>query len=127
MSETDLQRAILEALAARGHWAMRMNSGTHTIDATGTHARRVIRSAPGGTPDILVLKPYGWLEVKAARGKLTENQISWHERAERELVRAKVVLSIGAALRVVEGWARDDSVRGKLLGCPVAECPLEDS
>jgi len=73
-----------------------------------------------------VLKPYGWLEVKVARGRLNENQIAWHARAERELIRAKVVLSIEAALRVVEGWARDDALRGKLRRCPVSECPLED-
>jgi hypothetical protein len=126
MSETDLQRAILEAIAARGYWAMRVNAGTHAIAATGEHARRVIRSAPKGTPDILVIKPYGWIEVKLLGGSLRESQVAWHTRAEREGLRCMVVRSIAEALRWVDRWARDDAVRGKLRRCPVGRCPLEE-
>lgn len=125
--ETDLQRAILEALAAHGHWAMRVNAGTHAIPAAGEHARRVIRSAPSGTPDILVIKPYGWLEVKLLGGTLRPSQIAWHARAEREWLRCVVVRSIAEALRAVDRWKRDDALRGKLRRCPVETCPLEDS
>ena len=126
MSETDLQRAILEALAARGYWAMRVNSGARPIAATGSNARRMIRLAPPGTPDVLVIKPYCWLEVKLAKGRLTDYQSAWHARAQAAKVRAAVVRSVSEALRYVDQCAKEDRVKEAAVACPVERCPLED-
>ena len=55
ITESDLQREILKALALSGAWAMRLNAGLTVLGEGKT--RRVIRGAPPGTPDILVLDP----------------------------------------------------------------------
>jgi hypothetical protein len=125
MNETDLQRAILQALSARGWWAQRMNAGSRRVQSKREKREYMVRLAPPGTPDILVLKPYGWLEVKTAMGELRASQALWHRAARSRGVRVATVRSISEALQTVQFWA--DSDHGLVRACPVAKCPLEET
>lgn len=99
MSETDLQRSILDGLEKLGFWAMRINSGR----------RGGVKMAPKGTPDILVLQPYVWLEVKLPVSSVNPDQIAFSERAKREGVPCAVVRSLLEAISVVRGAAMVES------------------
>lgn len=95
MTETDLQRSILDGLEKAGFWAMRINAGR----------KGGVRMAPKGTPDIMVLQPYLWLEVKLPNGELGEDQVRFFERAKREAIPCVVVRSLHEALSAVRGAA----------------------
>jgi hypothetical protein len=105
VSETDLVRNVIAALKAKHVWAWRANSGT-TVLSDGP-SRRVIKGAPAGTPDILVVLPGGrlcGLECKVGNGKQRPTQVLWQRKAERNGVRYAVVRSVSEALRAVEIW-----------------------
>jgi len=119
VSESQLVTAILKALHIKGVFAWRANSGTQVIGASGSSARRVIRGAPAGTPDILLVVPIyadigagcperigmlAGLEVKSQTGKQLPSQKAWQEQAELEGVRYDVVRSIAEALAAVMRW-----------------------
>lgn len=97
MTETQLQRQIIEALARIGYWVMRINAGR-----SGG-----VQMAPAGFPDLLVLAPkHGLLEVKLPTGKLTQSQVAFHARCRRRGVRVAVVRSVADALdTVTKEWA----------------------
>lgn len=100
MSETDLSRSIRNALTTAGFHVERVNSGkvpTRNGYFTGASA---------GTPDTVVVSPYGWLETKTPEGKLRPKQREWHEKARRDGVRVAVVLTVRDALAVVMGWKK---------------------
>jgi hypothetical protein len=99
--------AIIRALALRGIWAWRANSGTQVISATVRTRRRVIKGAPAGTPDILLVLPggrLGGLEVKTAEGRQLPSQKLWQAKAERLGVRYAVVRNVVEAFAAVESW-----------------------
>lgn len=99
--------AILKALKLRGIWAWRANSGAQVIKATVRTRRRVIKGAPAGTPDVLLVLPggrLGGLEVKSDDGTQRPSQRVWQAKAERYGVRYAVVRSIAEALAAVEAW-----------------------
>jgi hypothetical protein len=128
LAESAIVTGILRTLALKGVWAWRANSGTQVLKATAKAQRRVIRGAPAGTPDILLVLPvrktavclgddgmtieeraYGalcGLEVKTATGRQLPSQKAWQARAEAAGVRYAVVRSIKEALAAVEGWSR---------------------
>lgn len=95
MSETDLQRAILVALSQLGIWAIRIGS-------VGRRSTRGANSGEPGIPDIWT--PYGWLEVKDEKGKLSPDQWDWHERANVEGVNVATVRSVGEAVATIQRW-----------------------
>ena len=99
MSETDLQRAIIKALDQAGYWAFRINSGR--FRGAGGYSQ----GAPAGTPDICVVWPPGWLEVKLPKGTLSQKQEHWKTRARRHGLRVAVVSTVLDALAVVHDWA----------------------
>jgi hypothetical protein len=102
--------AIIRALTLRGVWAWRANSGTQVIKATVRTRRRVIKGAPAGTPDILLVLPGGLLcglEVKSDDGRQRPSQRVWQAKAERHGVRYAVVRSVIEALAVVSGWGQE--------------------
>lgn len=109
MTETDLHRAILKALELRGHWAFRVNAGGMQVGQG--KSRAFVRMAPAGTPDICLLSPQGWLEVKTPTGKLSKAQDSWHTKARLHSVRVATVRSVSEALAVVERWEAEDAAR----------------
>lgn len=106
ISEAAISRSIMEYLAARHIFAVRMNAGTQVLTSGGN--RRAIHMAAPGTADILAFpKDYvkegcwsheeiipTWLEVKAADGKQSELQKSFQLQVEAEGHRYAVVRSI---------------------------------
>lgn len=109
MSETELVKSILSALPALQVWCWRVNAGV-TVLGHGK-ARRVIRGAPAGTPDILGVLPGGrlfGLEVKTERGRLEDSQRKWHAVAEAFGVRVSVVRSVSQAMAVVTSWRLEE-------------------
>jgi hypothetical protein len=105
MSETELQKQIIYALRSSGYWAFRVNSGR------SRGAGGMVQGAPPGTPDICLVNPAGWLEVKLAGEKLKPSQLEWHERARKAGVRVATVCTIGEALIFAGDWTRQDSMR----------------
>jgi hypothetical protein len=103
MKETDLSKSIREALHLAGYWTERVPAGkVETASGSWMH------SASKGCPDLLIVAPiYGWIEVKTAKGKLSDDQKAWHEKAAKAGVRVAVVRSVKEALEVVALWRRD--------------------
>ncbi len=119
MSETDLVRAIMQALALDSDvLVLRINSGTRVIE--GKHKRRVFRGAPAGTSDLLlcVRSTVGWgedrdgavrhedgrfaaLEVKTAKGRTTPKQEAFLADVRRRGGFACVVRSVDEARAAV--------------------------
>jgi hypothetical protein len=119
--------AILKALELKGIFAWRANSGTQVLAATSKARRRVIKGAPAGTPDILLVLPVQarvlslgaggmnlessvWgalcgLEVKSETGSQRLSQKAWQAKAAKHGVRYALVRSIREALAAVEAWA----------------------
>ena len=102
-SETQLQTEILDALHRIGVWAWRVNAGV----------RGGVRMAPAGTPDICVVNPPGWLEVKRPGEKLRAEQRAWHEKARRRGVRVATVTSRQQAVTLVKAWACPEGEGGR--------------
>lgn len=84
MREAPIQKAILEFLAAKRIYAIRVNSGTMVGSTNGR--KWAVHMAAKGTADILALLPcYDcarafipcWIECKATKGKQTEFQKSF--------------------------------------------------
>lgn len=75
MSESTIQRAILDALLAAGAFAFRAQAGR--VKVKGGY----MQLCPAGTPDILVIVPprglVVGLEVKTLTGELRESQLAW--------------------------------------------------
>jgi hypothetical protein len=100
--EADVQSEILDALGRIGVWAFRVNSG-------GRVGR--VRLAPRGTPDICVVDPPGWIEVKRP-GRYQSNpetkkaQEQWRTRALERGVRLVQVQSVREAIDAVVKWRR---------------------
>ena len=103
MSETQLQKSIVDALNQAGYWAFRVNSGTRS---NGT-----VKLAPKGTPDICLVSPPGWLEVKLPGKELSEDQKTWHARARRLGVRVATVTGTMESLVWAGDWTSADAKR----------------
>jgi hypothetical protein len=96
VTETQLQRAILDALnLLPGVYAFRVNSGR----------RGKVHLAPAGTSDILaVVAPHGrfcGLEVKLTGQKLNAAQVAFRDRVRELGAVAEVVDSVAAAVAAV--------------------------
>lgn len=114
MSETDIQRAILDALLAIGAFAFRTNSSRGAMKVRGGW----ITLCPPGTPDIYVLLPPRgrslWLEVKTATGEERESQLAWRAKATRHGAIVETVRTVQEALSVYKaaiGAPRDENAR----------------
>lgn len=108
MSESDLVRAVLQALTLRRVWAWRVNSGV-TVIGSGK-SKRVIRGAPAGSPDIMLVVPgtlgrLGAVELKTETGRLRASQQRWHDKASRMGVACGVARSVGEAMALVDLWS----------------------
>lgn len=75
MSESDIQRAIIDMLKERGAMVFRMNAGR------GRYNQHL---SPPGTPDLLVVEPHRryWVEVKTPTGVVSLDQQAMHEALE---------------------------------------------
>jgi hypothetical protein len=85
---------------------MRINSGTRKTSSG------FVRLAPAGTPDLLVLHPYCWLEVKYEpthwnkKSAVLAGQQAFRDRASRLGIPVAVVTNIEDALAFVRGVER---------------------
>ena len=101
LSESQIQKQVIEALRRLDVYVLRVNSGGHLGR---------VKLAPTGTPDLIgYLPPNGQmfaLEVKADRGKLSEAQEAWAERARKAGVLVGVVRSAQEACDLICSWSR---------------------
>ena len=77
MTESQIQKQIIDALKIAGHLVFRMNAGQTSYN---------VKLAPKGTPDLLTISPKGkitWIEVKAGKGKLRDSQVVMHHDLKR--------------------------------------------
>lgn len=113
MSESTIQRAILDALHAAGAFAFRTNSGK--VKVRGGY----MNLCPPGTPDVYVLvPPHGtslWLEIKTATGEERESQIAWSIKARARGAIVETVRgpeeALAIYLRALEASKRRGAVR----------------
>jgi len=111
-TETVLVRGILDALHAQAVFCWRVNAGLTVFGASGGHAKRVIKGAPNGTPDIIGIVPgsrgrmFG-IEAKSPKGVQNANQKAWEAKAAAHGVRYGVARSIGEAMGLVRAWQAD--------------------
>ena len=84
LSESEIQKQIVDWLKIEEAIIFRMNAGKTTKNVT---------PVPNGTPDLLVVTKQGfvcWIEVKTAKGKLRDSQIdmicSLKERKQEILI-----------------------------------------
>jgi hypothetical protein len=102
MSETALSASIRGALEASGFWVIRQQS-------KGRTGRRSLGAGEPGIPDLMLLGPgRGFLEVKTARGSVSQEQADWHKRAASHGERVAVVRSVRDAMTVALQWRHDD-------------------
>lgn len=97
-SETALSKSITKALQALGCIVIRVQSGVLRFGG------RVVRCAPKGTPDLVVLMKGGrtiWLEIKTASGKVSEEQQRTHGHWRSIGHTVAVVKSVAEAVKVV--------------------------
>lgn len=106
MSESTIQRAILDALLAAGAFAFRAQAGKVKVRGGW------MQLCPAGTPDILVIVPprglVVGLEIKTATGDERESQLAWAARARRHGAIVETVRTVAEALDVYQrAMARD--------------------
>lgn len=111
-TETALVSACLKALAAIGVWAWRVNSGARVFAATRTAARRIVRMAPAGSPDIMLIVPgsrgqLAGIECKSDGGVWRKTQAAWCAKAEAHGVRYGIVRRVSECLEMVAEWQRE--------------------
>lgn len=95
MSETDLKLAIRKRLEAHGFVVVRVQAGKVKVRGGW------MQLAPKGTPDLVVVAPYCWLEVKLPGEERSDDQVAWHEWAEANGVPVATVESPGQAQAVM--------------------------
>lgn len=97
MSEAKIQRAILDAFAAMGVLAFRINSGRVKVRG-GWY-----QGAPAGFPDVVVIVPpsgrFLGLEVKDEDGELREAQRKTHDALCRAGAGVRTVRSVEEAVQ----------------------------
>lgn len=94
--ETQLARAVVEAVEALGVPIIRIQSGKVPLRGRWMHL------APRGTPDFWT--PLGWLEIKTNDGELSEAQKLWKSQAEHWGVRVATIRDAQTAVTVVGQW-----------------------
>ena len=88
MTETELQKQILELLKKAGITAWRANSG---------YVKKNVKLAPSGTPDIIGYTRDGrflGIEVKLPNKPLRNSQMEWHEKALKAGCKVFVAYSV---------------------------------
>lgn len=98
MTETELSKAIKDALEEFGFMVERVPAGQYK--GAGGHRVHV---ASKGFPDLVVVG-LGFIEVKRPGGKLSPAQVEWHEKALRRGARVATVTSWADAVAVCMAW-----------------------
>ena len=110
MKESQIQKAILQYLAARHIFALRMQTGASISEYGGK--TRMIRYGVAGCADILAFKRERWagvnfvrplwLEVKSETGKQSELQKSFQEQVEADGHLYYIVRSIDGVVEALK-------------------------
>src|SRR5256885_69646 len=76
--ETEIQAAILDYLAMRGHFVIRLNNQP-IFDPTRKIFRKLPKHTPKGLADILVIRKGQpvFVEVKSEKGKPSQDQLDF--------------------------------------------------
>jgi hypothetical protein len=84
MKESETQKAILEWLAWKHIFHYRNNSGAFAFPETATSKRRFFKAGVAGAPDIVcvIAGQYVGLEIKAPKGRQSENQKEFQRQLE---------------------------------------------
>jgi hypothetical protein len=116
--ESDIQKAIADWLQLHHWWVYRMNSGTTVIEKP---TRRVLRSAPAGTPDLLAFRSTArrrgevsllFVEVKRPHvGRVSDKQRAMLARLEAHGARCVVVSVKARKVGASFGESRQGAVR----------------
>ncbi len=96
MTERDIERKIIEALSREGLLVIKIPN-----DALW---RQRVAGTLQGAPDLVVVAPGGrvvWLEVKTARGYLSQPQKALHRKLKEMGHHVEVVRSVEEALAFV--------------------------
>lgn len=107
--EQGIQNAILDYLHARGILAWRINSGAIKAAHGG-----LVKLAPKGHSDIFLLLPggrAGFIEVKAPKGKLSEDQRAFLARVQQAGALAFVARSIEDVERALHDVVSHEDAR----------------
>jgi hypothetical protein len=92
-SETQIQSEGIDLLEENGFRCERINCGRSKGFNGG-----ILHHARKGTPDTLIVWPYGWVEFKKPGEVLSPDQVEWHAWAEAEGVPHTVAYSAYEAL-----------------------------
>ncbi len=98
LTEAQIQRQILDWLAAKGILAFRMQSGATLSSYKGK--QRMVRYGVPGMADILSFPCFHgenrivWIEVKAAKGKQSDLQQSFQRQVENHYQRYVLAYSL---------------------------------
>ncbi len=106
-TEHQIQKAILDYLKARKILAWRQNAGGFVIKEG--NKTRYIKTGIAGLPDIAVMLPYGimlFLEVKNEKGKLSEKQKEFFEKARELGHYCEVVRSIDDVEKILSNLTK---------------------
>lgn len=101
-SETAIQAAGIELLEENGFRSERINCGR----SRGFHGG-ILHHARKGTPDTLLVWPYGWIEFKRPGEELNDDQKDWHAWAAENGVPHTVAHSPEEALAFAKGLRGD--------------------
>lgn len=108
MKEKDIQAQILQYLAYRGIFAIRLNN-TPIFDVKRGIFRRMPKYTPRGVPDIFgILEPNGrtlLIEVKTDKGRLSPSQKDFLDEAKKCGALAFVARSIEDVEKNIKGVA----------------------
>lgn len=97
--ERDILKAITSYLELKGYLFIRSGTGSFKTEKGG-----YFKTGSAGSPDLLVFTQGGvciGLECKTSRGKLSESQIAWKQRAEKIGMRYEVVRSLDEVVAIL--------------------------
>lgn len=101
VTEAQTQRAVIEYLAAKRYFYLRMNSGS-LPNAQG----RPVRFGTPGCADIMAILPSKlpmWLEIKSPTGKQSPEQKAFQEEVEAHGHMYMVVRNISELIEWIDG------------------------
>lgn len=104
-SEAEIQKAIVEWLVGNGWMAIRFNSGAHMIDGRMIRMYTIEPSGKSsGVSDLLAFRNgrHVFLEVKSAKGRLSDDQEKFAQLASQFGETVHVVRSVEDVRRIIQ-------------------------
>ena len=94
MSESEIQKSIIDYCTLKGALVFRMNAGSRNYNN---------KQAPKGTPDLFIVlnQKALWIEVKTEKGKVSEVQEEMHERLNNMGQRVIIARSLDDVIKEI--------------------------